>query len=90
VISFYTSAYDAKMDPNDLILSIAERLAKCGGGRTDCSRPLVAANQKLARRTFAGIFLVSDNESWVVTGLRDSTGMMTNWEAFVANQLKMH
>ncbi len=32
VIPFDTSAYDAKIDPNDSILSIAERLAKYGGG----------------------------------------------------------
>ncbi len=56
------------MDPNDSILSIAERLAKYGGGGTDCSLPLVAANQKHAKRKFAGVVLVSDNESWVGTG----------------------
>ena len=45
-VPFDTSAYDAKMDPNDSILGIAERLAKYGGGGTDCSLPLVAANQR--------------------------------------------
>ncbi len=85
VIPFDTSAYDAKIDPNDSILSIAERLAKYGGGGTDCSLPLVAANQKHAKRKFAGIVLVSDNESWVGTGRHGSTGVMTAWEAFVAN-----
>ncbi|MFN5271728.1 MAG: vWA domain-containing protein [Planctomycetota bacterium] len=89
VIPFDTSAYDAKMDPNDSILSIAERLAKYGGGGTDCSLPLVAANQKHAKRKFAGIVLVSDNESWVGTGRHGSTGVMTAWEAFVANQRKL-
>ena len=89
VIPFDTSAYDAKMDPNDSILSIAERLAKYGGGGTDCSLPLVAANQKHANRKFAGIVLVSDNESWVGTGRHGSTGVMTAWEAFVANQRKL-
>jgi 60 kDa SS-A/Ro ribonucleoprotein len=83
------SAYDAKMDPNDSILSIAERLAKYCGGGTDCSLPLVAANQKHAKRKFAGIVLVSDNESWVGTGRHGSTGVMTAWEAFVANQRKL-
>ena len=39
VIPFDTSAYDAKIDPNDSILSIDERLAKYGGGGTDCSLP---------------------------------------------------
>ena len=89
VIPFDTSAYDAKMDPNDSILSIAERLAKYGGGGTDCSLPLVAANQKHAKRKFAGIVLVSDNESWVGTGRHGSTGVMTAWEAFVAHQRKL-
>jgi 60 kDa SS-A/Ro ribonucleoprotein len=89
VIPFDTSAYDAKIDPNDSILSIAERLAKYGGGGTDCSLPLVAANQKHSKRKFAGIVLVSDNESWVGTGRHGSTGVMTAWEAFVANQRKL-
>jgi 60 kDa SS-A/Ro ribonucleoprotein len=89
VIPFDTSAYDAKMDPNDSILSIAERLAEYGGGGTDCSLPLVAANQKHAKRKFAGVVLVSDNESWVGTGRHGSTGVMTAWEAFVANQRKL-
>jgi 60 kDa SS-A/Ro ribonucleoprotein len=89
VIPFDTAAYDAKMDPNDSILSIAERLAKYGGGGTDCSLPLVAANQNHAKRKFAGVVLVSDNESWVGTGRSGSTGVMTAWEAFVANQRKL-
>jgi 60 kDa SS-A/Ro ribonucleoprotein len=89
VIPFDTSAYDAKIDPNDSILSIAERLAKYGGGGTDCSLPLVAANQKHAKCKFAGIVLVSDNESWVGTGRHGSTGVMTAWEAFIANQRKL-
>ncbi len=89
VIPFDTSAYDAKIDPNDSILSIAEQLAKYGGGGTDCSLPLVAANQKHAKRKFAGVVLVSDNESWVGAGRHGSTGVMTAWEAFVANQRKL-
>ena len=89
VIPFDTLAYDARIDPNDSILSIAERLAKYGGGGTDCSLPLVAANQKYSKRKFAGIVLVSDNESWVGTGRHGSTGVMTAWEAFVANQRKL-
>jgi 60 kDa SS-A/Ro ribonucleoprotein len=90
VIPFDTSAYDAKIDPNDSILSIAERLAKYGGGGTDCSLPLVAANQKHAKCKFAGVVLVSDNESWVGTGRHGSTGVMTAWEAFVAIQRRLN
>lgn len=90
VIPFDTTAYDAKIDPNDSILSMAERLAKYGGGGTDCSLPLVAANQKYAKRKFAGIVLVSDNESWVGTGRHGSTSVMTAWEKFVANQRRLN
>ena len=38
----------------------------------------------------AGIVLVSDNESWVGTGRHGSTGVMTAWEAFVANQRRLN
>lgn len=90
VIPFDTCAYDAKIDPNDSILSIAERLAKYGGGGTDCSLPLVAANKMYAKRKFAGIVLVSDNESWIGTGRHGSTAVMAAWEAFVANQRRLN
>ncbi len=65
VIPFDTAAYEAKVDPNDSILSLAERLAKYGGGGTNCSLPLAAANARYANRKFAGCVLVSDQESWV-------------------------
>ncbi len=40
-------------------------------------------------RKFAGIVLVSDNESWVGKGRSGSTGVMTAWEAFVAHQRRL-
>lgn len=89
VIPFDTRAYDAKMDPSDSILSIAERLSKYGGGGTNCALPLEAANVLHRERKFAGVVLVSDNESWVGTGRHGSTGVLTAWEAFVANQRKL-
>lgn len=89
IIPFDTSAYDAKMDPSDSILSIAERLAKYGGGGTNCALPLEAANRRFANRKFAGAILVSDNESWIGTGRYGSTGVMTAWNSFVRNQRKL-
>ena len=92
VIPFDTRAYDAQVDAGDTILSLAERLAKYGGGGTDCSIPLREAYTKYRRRKFAGCVLVSDNESWVtrqrafVVGLQGSTGVMTEWHAFAAHQ----
>jgi 60 kDa SS-A/Ro ribonucleoprotein len=95
VVPFDTAAYEAKVDPQDTILSLAERLAKYGGGGTDCSLPMVQANGKYAKRRFAGVVLVSDNQSWVyagrafASGQQGATGVMTEWQKFVANQQRL-
>jgi 60 kDa SS-A/Ro ribonucleoprotein len=89
IIPFDTAAYQAKVDPQDSILSLAQRLAKYGGGGTDCSLPLAEANTRLAHRQFAGVVMVSDNESWIGTGRHGSTGVMTQWQKFVMNQRKL-
>ena len=89
VIPFDTRAYGVRVDPGDTILSLSERLAKYGGGGTDCSIPLREANTKFSKRPFAGCVLVSDNESWVGTGRYGSTGVMTEWQAFRQNQKRL-
>jgi 60 kDa SS-A/Ro ribonucleoprotein len=95
VVPFDTQAFDAKFDPTDSILSLAERLAQFGGGGTDCSLPIRKANADYAKRKFAGVVLVSDNESWVYQGRRfgygasGSTGVMTEWQQFVQNQMRL-
>ena len=33
--------------------------------------------------------LVSDNESWIGQGMHGSTGVMTEWQAFVKNQVRL-
>ena len=91
VVPFDTRAYEAKVDPQDTILSLSERLAKFGGGGTDCSIPLREAR----KRRFAGAVLVSDTESWVYKGrpggygAQDATGVMTEWKAFVKNRRQL-
>jgi 60 kDa SS-A/Ro ribonucleoprotein len=89
VIPFDTAAYEAKVDPTDSVLSLAQRLAAYGGGGTNCSLPLAAANARYANRQFAGCVLVSDQESWVGTGRDGSTAVMTEWQTFVANQRRL-
>jgi hypothetical protein len=89
VVPFDTQAYDVRMDPCDSILSLSERLAEYGGGGTDCSLPLRAANTQYSRRAFAGCVLLSDMESWVGTGRHGSTGVMTEWQRFVENQHRL-
>jgi 60 kDa SS-A/Ro ribonucleoprotein len=34
--------------------------------------------------------LVSDQESWVGSGRAGSTGVMTEWQTFVRNQVRLH
>ncbi len=89
VIPFDTRAYGVRVDPGNTILSLSERLAKYGGGGTDCSIPIREANTKYGKRPFAGCVLVSDNESWVGTGRYGSTGVMTEWQAFRQNQKRL-
>jgi 60 kDa SS-A/Ro ribonucleoprotein len=95
VVPFDTEAYPVRLDPSDSILSLAERLAKYGGGGTDCAQPLVHANRALTHRKFAGVVLVSDNESWVYQGRpyyygqRQSTGVVEQWQQFVQNQVRL-
>jgi 60 kDa SS-A/Ro ribonucleoprotein len=95
VIPYDTRAFDARVDADDSILSIAERLAAFGGGGTDCSVPLREANKRYGNRRFAGVVLISDNESWVYQnrpwgyGHRGATGVLTEWQAFVKNQLRL-
>ena len=89
VVPFDTQAYRVRIDADDSILSLSERLARYGGGGTDCSIPLREANTQYRDRRFAGAVLVSDNESWVGTGRYGSTGVMTEWQKFVKNQLRL-
>ena len=95
VVPFDSEAYEAKVDPQDTVLSLAERLAQYGGGYTDCSLPLVAANTRYRSRRFAGVVLVSDNQSWVYAGqpfqcgAYGATGVMTQWKTFVENQKRL-
>lgn len=89
IVPFDTQAYDVRIDPSDSILSLSERLAKFGGGGTDCSIPLQTANASYAERAFVGCVLVSDNESWVGTGRHGSTAVMTEWQKFVQNQKRL-
>jgi 60 kDa SS-A/Ro ribonucleoprotein len=95
VVPFDLQAFEAKVDPSDSILSLAARLAAYGGGGTDCSLPIRKANAAYAQRKFAGVVLVSDNQSWVyggqafAHGAEGATGVMTEWQQFVQNQVRL-
>jgi 60 kDa SS-A/Ro ribonucleoprotein len=87
VIPFDTQAHAVTVEPNEPILALAARLARYGGGGTDCSIPLREANKDV-KQPFAGCILVSDMESWVGTGRHGSTPTLTEWQRFSVSQLK--
>lgn len=90
VIPFDDRVHETRLDPGDTILSLAERLAKYGGGGTNCALPLEHVNRVHRARKFVGCVLVSDQESWIGAGNRGSTGTMTAWEEFVKNQVRLN
>ncbi|MCI0642946.1 MAG: TROVE domain-containing protein, partial [Gemmataceae bacterium] len=90
VIPFDDKPYRAQVDPQDSILSLSARLAKYGGGGTNCSLPLTEATGTFGNRRFAGCVLVSDMESWIGAGRHGSTATMTAWQNFVKHQVRLH
>lgn len=90
VIPFDDKPYRAQVDPQDSILSLSARLAKYGGGGTNCSLPLSEATSTFGNRRFAGCVIVSDMESWIGAGRHGSTATMTAWKDFVKNQVRLH
>lgn len=90
IVPFDNYTHEARLDPQDTILSLAERLARYGGGGTNCALPLELANRKLRERKFAGCVLVSDMESWIGVGRHGATAVMTEWQEFVKNQARLH
>jgi 60 kDa SS-A/Ro ribonucleoprotein len=90
VIPFDTAAYRAEVGAGERILDLAGRLARYGGGGTNCALPLAEANRTYRDRRFAGCVLVSDMESWVGTGRGGATGVMAEWQTFVARQKHLH
>ncbi|HEV8058405.1 MAG TPA: TROVE domain-containing protein [Gemmataceae bacterium] len=89
VIPFDDKVHRVSLDPQDTILSLAERLAKYGGGGTNCSLPLAEATSTYRNRRFAGCVLVSDQESWIGAGRHGSTATMTAWQDFVKSQVRL-
>ena len=89
VIPFDDKPYRAQVDPQDSILSLSARLAKYGGGGTNCSLPLSEATSTFGNRRFAGCVLVSDMESWIGAGRHGSTATMTAWQDFVKHQVRV-
>ena len=84
VIPFDTRTYKHDLNSRDSIMTNAQKLARYGGGGTNCSLPLAELNAKKAKGDL--VVFISDNESWVDSGYSyaygNATGLMTEWQTF--------
>lgn len=78
LMPFDTKVHDPWLSGRDTVLSNAQKLAKYGGGGTDCTVPLRALNKR--RRAPDLVIFVSDNESWRHLGDGRTTPMMAEWD----------
>lgn len=76
VIAFDTGVHDPELEPRDSILTNAAKLAKYGGGGTNCSLAIEYGLKKDAK--YDTILVISDNESWA--GM--DGGMATLWARY--------
>jgi 60 kDa SS-A/Ro ribonucleoprotein len=80
VIPFETDVVKIRLNPRDTVMTNADKLAKIGGGGTNCSAPLAKLNHKKAKGDL--VIYVSDNESWVDAGCGRGTATMQQWCVF--------
>lgn len=84
VVPFDTKVHEARLNARDAIITNAQKLAKFGGGGTNCASALAYLNQRGSRAKL--VIYVSDNESWM--GNRGSysqsrgTEMMDQWKQY--------
>jgi 60 kDa SS-A/Ro ribonucleoprotein len=70
-----------ELNGRDTVITNATKLAKVGGGGTNCSAPLALLNREKTKANL--VVYVSDNESWVDArkGAR-GTAMLEEWDLF--------
>lgn len=78
VLPFEQKVVKLELNGRDSVMINATRLAKIGGGGTNCSAPLKQLADEKARVDM--VIMVSDNESWVDGVRRGATETMQQWE----------
>jgi len=78
VLPFEVGVVDIQLNPRDSVMTNATKLAKIGGGGTNCSAPLAKLNAEKATPDL--VIFVSDNESWADPKASRGTAVMTEWE----------
>jgi 60 kDa SS-A/Ro ribonucleoprotein len=83
VIPFEQDVVRMDLNPRDTVMTNAEKLAKIGGGGTNCSAPLLKLVREKAKADL--VVIVSDNESWADARQNGrGTGLMEAWRKFKA------
>lgn len=81
VLPFAEALRQVNLNSRDSVMTNARRLARIGGGGTNCSAPLKWLNSQKARGDL--VVYVSDDQSWVdARSGRSGTAMMQEWNAF--------
>ncbi|MDK2125921.1 vWA domain-containing protein [Parachitinimonas caeni] len=78
VMPFEVKVVNIALNRRDSVMTNAEKLAKIGGGGTNCSAPLAQLVQERAK--VDTVIMISDNESWVDASRHRSTETMRQWE----------
>jgi 60 kDa SS-A/Ro ribonucleoprotein len=86
VLPFNTGVVKVDLNARDSVMTNAQKLAKVGGGGTNCSAPLALLNARKAKGDV--VIFVSDNESWADPQRGRGTAMMQEWNAFVQRNPK--
>ncbi|PYT05926.1 MAG: RNA-binding protein [Acidobacteria bacterium] len=80
VLPFEDRVVKVDLNPRDSVMTNAQKLAKVGGGGTNCSAPLTKLNARKAAGDL--VIFVSDNQSWVDAGGGRGTAMLREWNMF--------
>ncbi len=86
VLPFDYNVARIDLDPRAGVLKNADRLAKIGGGGTNCSAPITKLNMERANVDL--VILVSDNQSWLDVQRGEDTGLMREWSRLKARNRK--
>lgn len=82
VLPFENDVVKVALNPRDSVMTNANKLAKIGGGGTNCSAPLRQLNNAKAQGDL--VIYVSDNESWMDSNRSWNSGTetMKQWNEF--------
>ena len=82
ILPFENNVVNIPLNPRDSVMTNAQKLAKIGGGGTNCSAPLKQLNRAKSQGDL--VIYVSDNESWIDSNRAWNRGTETlaQWNEF--------